>query len=47
MSLDPRTSFPWGTLNQDSLGSGWEIGAFVFVQQISPAPPTSPSPTVK
>jgi hypothetical protein len=47
MSLDPRTSFPWGTLKQDSQGSGWEIGAFVFVQQSSPAPPTSLSATVK
>ena len=44
--LDPRTSFPWGTLNQNSQGSGWEIGAFVFVQQIPPAPPTSLSVTV-
>jgi len=47
MSLDPRTSFPWGTLNQDSQGSGWEIGAFAFVQQIPLAPPTSLSATVK
>jgi hypothetical protein len=45
--LDPRTSFPWGTLNQNSQGSSWEIGAFVFVQQIPPAPPTSLSATVK
>jgi len=46
MALDPRTSFPWGTLNQNSQGSGWEIGAFVFVQQTPPAPPTSLSVTV-
>jgi hypothetical protein len=46
MSLDPRTSFPWGTLNQNSQGAGWEIGAFVFVQQ-APPPPTSLSATVK
>jgi len=45
--LDPHTSFPWGTLNQNSQGSGWEIGAFVFVQQTPPAPPTSLSVTVK
>ncbi len=46
-SLDPRTSFPWGTLNQNSQGSGWEIGAFVFVQQTPPAPPPSLSATVE
>jgi len=34
--IDPRTSFPWGTLNRNSQGSGWEIGAFVFVQQKFP-----------
>lgn len=45
--LDPRTSFPWGMLNQNSQGLGWEIGAFVFVQQIPPAPPTGLSATVK
>jgi hypothetical protein len=45
--LDPRTSFAWGTLNQNSLGSGWGIGAFVFVPQISPAPQTSLSVPVK
>jgi hypothetical protein len=44
--LDPRTSFPWGALNQNTQGRGWEIGAFVFVQQIPPNPPTSLSPTV-
>jgi parallel beta-helix repeat protein len=47
MGLNPRTSFPWGTLNRNSQGLGWEIGAFVFVQQIPPAPPTSLSATVK
>ncbi len=47
MALDPRTTFPWGTVNQNSQGLGWEIGAFVFVQQIPPAPPTSLSATVK
>jgi hypothetical protein len=44
--LDPRTSFPWGTLNQNSQGLGWEIGAFVFVQNLPPAPPTGLSVTV-
>ena len=34
------------TLNQNSHGSGWEIGAFVFGQHTSPAPPTSLSVTV-
>lgn len=41
MALDPRTSFPYGTVNQNSEGSGWEVGAFVFTQQATPAPPTS------
>jgi hypothetical protein len=45
--LDPRTSFPWGILNQNSQGLGWEIGAFVFAQQVTPAPPTSISITVR
>jgi len=31
LGLDPRTSFPWGTVNQNSYGTGWEIGAFVFI----------------
>jgi hypothetical protein len=40
--LAPSSSWPASvsTLNQNSYGSGWEIGAFVFVQSISPAPPT-------
>jgi hypothetical protein len=45
--LDPRTSFPWGMLNQNSQGSAWEIGAFVFAQQVTPAPPTSLLATVQ
>jgi hypothetical protein len=47
MALDPRTTFPWGPLNQNSQGLGWEIGAFVFVHQIPPSPPTSLSATVE
>jgi hypothetical protein len=43
--LDPRTSFAWGTLNQN--GQGWVIGAFAFVPQISPAPQKSLSVPVK
>jgi hypothetical protein len=31
--LDPRSSFPWSTLNQNNYGSGWEIGAFVYLPQ--------------
>jgi parallel beta-helix repeat protein len=31
--LDPRTSFPWSTVSQNSYGSGWEIGAFVYLPQ--------------
>jgi hypothetical protein len=48
MGLAPSSSWPASvsTLNQNSYGSGWEIGAFVFVQPISPAPPTSLSVTV-
>jgi hypothetical protein len=33
MGLDPRSSFSWSTLNQNSYGSGWEIGAFVYLPQ--------------
>lgn len=47
MGLNPGSSFPWSTLNQDSQGSRWAVGAFVFLQQIPPAPPTSLSATVK
>ncbi len=49
MALNPNTSFPYGTVNQNSYGSGWEIGAFAFVQQVTvtPAPPTSLSLTVQ
>ncbi len=46
LGLDPRTRFPWGTLNQDSYGAAWEIGAFVFLPQARPAPPTSLSAIV-
>jgi hypothetical protein len=47
--LSPSSSWPVSvsTLNQNSYGSGWEIGAFVFVQPISPAPPTSLSVIVQ
>ena len=47
MGLAPGTSFPTSTLNQDNQGSGWEIGAFVFVRQMPPSPPTSISVTVR
>jgi hypothetical protein len=30
MGLDPLTTFPWGRINQNSFGAGWEIGAFVY-----------------
>jgi hypothetical protein len=30
LGLDPGTSFPWGTLNQNNFGTGWAIGAFVY-----------------
>jgi hypothetical protein len=33
MGLDPRSSFPWSTLSQNSYGSSWEIGAFVYLPQ--------------
>jgi hypothetical protein len=43
LGLAPSSSWPTSvsTLNQNNYGSGWEIGAFVFVQSIPPAPPTS------
>jgi len=46
--LAPSSSWPASvsTLNQNSYGSGWEIGAFVFGQPISPAPPTFLTVTV-
>ena len=49
MGLAPLCSWPLGVAldNQNSYGTHWEIGAFVFVQQIPPAPPTSLSSTVK
>jgi len=31
LGLNPHTVFPFGTANQNSYGSGWEIGAFVFI----------------
>ncbi|HLK33201.1 MAG TPA: IPT/TIG domain-containing protein, partial [Terriglobales bacterium] len=38
LALDPRSGFPWITINQDALGSGWEIGAFAFREaELSPA----------
>lgn len=45
----PSSSWPASvsTLKHNTYGSGWEIGAFVFVPQISPAPPTSLSVTVR
>lgn len=49
LGLDPASSWPSSikTDNQNSNGTGWEIGAFVFLQQAPPAPPTSLSATVK
>jgi hypothetical protein len=47
LGLDPGTTFPWSTLNQNSYGAGWEIGAFVFVQPSRPAPPTGLSAVVQ
>jgi hypothetical protein len=46
LGLDPRSGFPWTTLNQNSYGTAWEIGAFIFLPQNRPAPPTSLSATV-
>jgi hypothetical protein len=47
--LAPSSSWPASvsTLDQNSYGTGWEIGAFVFVQHLPPAPPTNLSATVK
>jgi parallel beta-helix repeat protein len=28
---DPRGAFPWVTADQNNYGSGWDIGAFVFI----------------
>jgi hypothetical protein len=46
LGLDPRTRFPWATLNRNSYGAVWQIGAFVFVPQNRPATPSSLSATV-
>ena len=48
MGLNPSSSWPSSvsTLNQNSYGAGWEIGAFVLAPQVRPAPPTSLSATV-
>lgn len=49
MGVKAGSSWPLSvsTLNQNSQGSGWDIGAFVFVQHTAaPAPPTSLSATV-
>lgn len=46
LGLDPLTTFPWGTVNQDSYGPTWSIGAFVYVPQNRPAPPASISISV-
>jgi hypothetical protein len=32
LALDPRTSPPYVTANQNSFGAGWEIGAFVWIE---------------
>jgi hypothetical protein len=45
--LDPRTSFPWRTVKQNNQNSGWDIGAFVFIQQVAPTPPSALSAIVK
>ena len=41
MALDPRTSFPWSTLDQNIYGS-WEIGAFVYVPNLGSGNQTEP-----
>jgi hypothetical protein len=41
MGLDPRTSFPWSTLDQGIYGS-WEIGAFVYVPNLGSGNQTEP-----
>lgn len=48
MDLSPTSSWASSvsTLNQNSYGAGWEIGAFVFAPQVRPAPPTSLSAIV-
>jgi hypothetical protein len=46
--LSPSSSWTSSVslLNQNNYGSGWEIGAFAFLQNGPPAPPTSLSATV-
>jgi hypothetical protein len=43
--LDPASSWPTSvsTLNQNSYGSGWEIGAYVFYELGGHEPPLAPS----
>ena len=38
-ALDPDSVFPFLTVNQNSAGVGWDIGAFVFVDSRIPSPP--------
>ena len=33
LGLDPRSSFPWSTVNQGGNGSEWDIGAFAYLPQ--------------
>ncbi len=41
MELDPTSTFPWTTLNENSYGKGWDIGAFIFTGTgTAPNPPT-------
>lgn len=42
MELNPSGTFPWTTANENSYGSGWEMGAFVYVGGGggAPDPPT-------
>ena len=49
MGLSPASSWPSSvsTLNQNSFGASWEIGAFVLAPQVGPAPPTSLSAIVE
>jgi hypothetical protein len=43
LALDPRTtSPPFATVNQSSIGGGWNIGAFVYMPGITPLP-TAPT----
>jgi len=47
LALSPVSpTWPFSEVNQNNYGTGREMGAFVFAQQVPPAPPTSLSATV-